>query len=439
MQVSVENTGPLEKRLRVEVPEEKIAGEVQNRLQSLSRTTKIQGFRPGKAPYKIIQKRYGSRVRQEVISEVVQSTFYEALAKEKLHPASNPAINPEEPAEGQGAGFAYTATFEIFPEVKVAPVEKLEIEKPVCEVTNEDVDRMIEIIRKQKRTQKAVDRPAKEGDVVTVDFRGSINGEPFEGGEASDFQLELGSNRFIPGFEEGLVGTSAGDEKTLNLTFPKDYHHEDFAGKDAEFAVKVKAVNEQVLPELDEELFRSMGVTEGGLEEFRNAVRKNMEREVEQSLQSRTKNAVLDALHKANKLELPETPVKNEAENIRQQYQSSLQMRGLNPDDIPEQDPAMFNDQAEKRVALQLLISDIVKENDIKADPSRVRGLIENAAAGYEDPAEVINWYYGDRKRLAEVEALAIEDEVVKWLLDKAKVTEKPIIFDDLMNNRQTD
>ncbi|HSR63123.1 MAG TPA: trigger factor [Gammaproteobacteria bacterium] len=439
MQVSVENTGPLEKRLRVEVPEEKIAGEVQNRLQSLSRTTKIQGFRPGKAPFKVIQKRYGSRVRQEVISDVVQSTFYEALAKEKLRPASNPAINPEESAEEEGTGFTYTATFEIFPEVEVAPVEKLEIEKPVCEVTEDDVDRMIEIIRKQKRTQQAVDRPAKEGDIATIDFKGSIDGKPFEGGEASDFQLELGSNRFIPGFEKGLVGACAGEEKTLKVTFPKDYHHEDFAGKDAEFAVKVKAVNEQVLPELDEVLFQSMGVTEGGLEEFRNAVRKNMEREVEQSLQSRTKNAVLDALHKANQLDLPETPVKNEAENLRQQYQSSLQMRGLNPDDIPEQDPAIFNGEAEKRVALQLLISDIVKKNDIKADPSRVRGLIENAAAGYEDPGEVINWYYGDRKRLAEVEALALEDEVVKWVLDKAKVIEKPIKFDDLMNNRQTD
>ncbi|HKK15339.1 MAG TPA: trigger factor [Gammaproteobacteria bacterium] len=439
MQVSVENTGPLERKVRVEVPEEKIASEVKNRLQSLSRTTRIQGFRPGKAPLKVVEKRYGDKVRQEVVGEVVQSSFYEALSKEKLRPASRPEIDPLD--DNRGKGVVYTATFEVYPEFTPAPVAELEIEKPVCAVTDTDVDNMIEVIRKQQSTLKAVDRPAKMGDVLKIDFQGTIDGEAFEGGEARDFRIELGTGRFIAGFEEGLVGTKTGQDLALELKFPEDYHHENLAGKPVKFDVTVKEINEPVLPELDDALFASMGVKEGGLDAFRAEVRRNMEREAEQAVLDRSKNNVLDALNAANTIELPQALVRNEAENLRNQLRNNLQMQGIDADQYmpnDEQD-ATLQKRAERKVTLQLVISDLVKNEGIKAEPARVRQMIEKVAEGYEDPNEVINWYYSDRNRLAEVEALALEDEVVQWIMSKAKVTDTKIPFDDLMNKGQTE
>lgn len=439
MQVSVENTGPLERKLRVEVPEEKIASEVKNRLQSLSRTTRIQGFRPGKAPLKVVEKRYGDKVRKEVVGEVVQSSFYEALNKEKLRPASRPEIDPLDDNLGQGV--VYTATFEVYPEFTPAPVPDLEIERPVCEVTDADVDKMIEVIRKQQSTLKAVKRAAKKGDVLKIDFHGTIEGEAFDGGEGKDFRIELGSGRFLAGFEEGLIGAKTGQDLTLDLTFPEDYHHEKLAGKPVKFAVTVKEVNEPVLPELDDALFANMGVKEGGLEAFRAEVRRNMEREADQAVLERSKNNVMDALNAANTIELPQALVRNEAENMRNQLRNNLQMQGIDVDRYmpgDEQDEALQK-RAERKVTLQLVIADLVKNEDIKVEPSRVREMIEKVAEGYEDPNEVINWYYSDRNRLAEVEALALEDEVVQWILSKAKVTDKKIPFDDLMNKGQTE
>ena len=439
MQVSVESTGPLERKLRVEIPEERIANEVQNRLQSLSKTTKIQGFRPGKVPFKIVEKRFGSRVRQEVIGEVVQSSFYEALAKEKLQPASRPTIDPMNAEQGQG--LKYTATFEVYPEVNPAPVEKLKIEKPVCQISNNDVENMIEIIRKQHRTLQAVDRKAKEGDFLTIDFKGTIEGEVFEGGEASDFKIELGSKRLIAGFEDGLVGAKPGDQINLDLEFPGEYHKAELSGKPVKFEVSVKAVNEPVLPELNDEFFASMKIKEGGLEAFKSEVRRNMEREADQAIMNQSKSAVMDALYAANKIELPQGVIKNEAQRLNQQFHTTLQMRGIDMGHHhnEEEENKAFTGQAEKNVTLQLVIRDIVKKEQIKAEPAQVRKMIENVAQGYEDPNEVINWYYSDPNRLAEVEALALENEVVKWILGKAKLTEKQLSFDDLMNKGQTE
>ena len=437
MQVSVESTGPLERRLKVEVPEKKIATEVQNRLQSMTKTTRIKGFRQGKVPLKVVQKQYGAKVRQEVISEVMQNSLYEAITQEKLQPATRPEL--EDFDTEQTEGLVFTAKIEVLPEITISPVEELTIEKPVCKVSDDDIDKMIEIVRKQHRKPEAVEREAVEDDSLVIDFIGRIDGEAFEGGTAKDFSLELGAKRFIEGFEDGLIGARAGDKRVLKLKFPEEYANKALAGKDAVFEVDVKVVNELVLPELDSELFATLGVTEGGLEEFRTEVRKNMERESEQATLTRVKESVMEKLYQANKMDLPTTLVANEVTKLQTQYKSTLLQQGLSEKDIPMGDASMFNEQAEKRVTLQLLVADIIKINGIKVDPAKVRAMIDKAAVGYEDTSEVINWYYSDKNRLAEVEALALEEEVINWIMEKAQVNETELAFDALINKGQTE
>ena len=437
MQVSVESTGPLEKRLKVEVPEEKIATEVQNRLQSMTKTTRIKGFRQGKVPLKVIQKQYGTRVRKEVIGEVMQNSLYEAITQEKLQPATRPEL--EDFDAEQTEGLVFTAKIEVLPEITISPVEELKIEKPVCNVSDNDVDKMIEIVRKQHRKPEVVEREAVEDDSLVIDFIGRIDGEAFEGGTAKDFSLELGAKRFIEGFEDGLIGAKAGDKRVLKLKFPDEYGNEALAGKETEFEVDVKTVNELVLPELDSELFATLGVTDGGLEEFRAEISKNMERESEQATLTRVKESVMDKLYQANKMDLPASLVANEVTQLKTQYKSTLQQQGLSESDIPMGGDSMFKEQAEKRVTLQLLVADIIKTNGIKVDPAKVRAKIEKAAVGYEDTSEVINWYYSDKNRLAEVEALVLEEEVVNWIMDKAQVIETELAFDALINKGQTE
>ncbi len=437
MQVSVESTGPLEKRLKVEVPEEKIATEVQNRLQSMTKTTRIKGFRQGKVPLKVIQKQYGSRVRQEVISEVMQNSLYEAITQEKLQPATRPEL--EDFDTEQTEGLVFTAKIEVLPEITISPIEELKIEKPVCNVADEDIDKMIEIVRKQHRKPETVEREAVKDDSIVIDFVGRIDGEEFEGGTAKDFSLDLGAKRFIEGFEDGLIGAKAGDKRVLKLKFPEEYANKTLAGKETEFEVDVKVVNELVLPELDSELFATLGVTEGGLEAFRAEVRKNMERESEQATLTKVKESVMEKLYEANRMDLPVTLVANEVTKLQTQYKSTLQQQGMSEKDIPMGDASMFKEQAEKRVALQLLVADIIKINGIKVDPAKVRTMIEKAAVGYEDTSEVINWYYSDKNRLAEVEALALEEEVINWIMEKAQVNEIELAFDALINKGQTE
>ncbi len=437
MQVSVESTGPLEKRLKVEVPEEKIATEVQNRLQSMTKTTQIKGFRRGKVPLKVIQKQYGSRVRQEVISEVMQNSLYEAITQEKLQPATRPEL--EDFDTEQTEGLVFTAKIEVLPEITISPIEELKIEKPVCNVADEDIDKMIEIVRKQHRKPEAVEREAVKDDSIVIDFIGRIDGEEFEGGTAKDFSLDLGAKRFIEGFEDGLIGAKAGDKRVLKLKFPEEYANKTLAGKETEFEVDVKVVNELVLPDLDSELFATLGVTEGGLEAFRAEVRKNMERESEQATLAKVKESVMEKLYEANRMDLPVTLVANEVTKLQTQYKSALQQQGMSEKDIPMGDASMFKEQAEKRVTLQLLVADIIKINGIKVDPAKVRTMIEKAAVGYEDTSEVINWYYSDKNRLTEVEALALEEEVINWVMEKAHVNETELAFDALINKGQTE
>ncbi len=437
MQVSVESTGPLEKRLKVEVPEEKIAAEVQNRLQSMTKTTRIKGFRQGRAPLKIIQKQYGPKIRQEVIGEVMQNSLYEAIAQEKLQPATRPEL--EDFDVEQTEGLVFTAKIEVLPEISISPIEKLKIDKPICNVSDDDVDKMIEIMRKQHRKPEVVEREAVEDDSLVIDFIGRINGEEFEGGTAKDFNLELGTKKFIEGFEDGLIGARAGDKRVLKLKFPEKYGNRELAGKDTEFEVDVKVVNELILPELDSELFATLGVKDGGLEEFRVEVRKNMERESEQVTLTKVKESVMDRLYQANKMDLPATLVASEVTQLQTQYRTTLQQQGLSESDIPTGDVSMFNEQAKKRVTLQLLVANIIKLNEIKVDPAKVRAMIEKAAVGYEDTSEVINWYYSDKDRLSDIEALVLEEEVVNWIMQKAQVNETELAFDALINKRQTE
>jgi len=432
MQVSVESTGPLEKRLKVEVPEEKIATEVQNRLQSMTKTMRIKGFRQGKVPLKVVEKQYGTKVRQEVIGEVMQNSLYEAITQENLRPATRPEL--ENFDADQKEGLVFTAKIEVLPEINLSPVEALIIEKSVCKVSDDDIDKMIEVLQKQHRKPEAVEREAVDSDSVVIDFIGRIDGEEFQGGSAKDIDLELGANKFIEGFEEGLLGARAGDKRILKLKFPDEYANQEHAGKDVEFDVDVKTVNELVSPEMDSEFFSIMGVTDGGLEEFKAEVRKNMVRESEQKSLTKVKENVLEVLYESNKIELPSTLVANEIAQLQAQFKSRLQQQGLSESDIPAGDASMFNEQAEKRVTLQLLIADIIKENEIKVDQSKVRSKIEKAAEGYEDTSEVINWYYSDKNRLAEIEALVLEEQVINWIMDKAKVNETELSFDALMN-----
>ncbi len=436
MQVSVENTGSLERKLRVEVPEEKVSSQVSERLQKLSKTTRVQGFRPGKVPMKVIQGRYGVQVRQEVVGELVQSSLYEAINQENLKPAGPPRI--EDIADSSGENLAYTAVIEIYPEITLKPAAELEIERPVGTVEDQDVTDMINVLRKQQRKLEVVERAAKEGDIVDINFEGFLDGEAFEGGKADNYKLELGSKSFIEGFEQGLEGKEAGEELSLNLTFPEDYGKEEFQGKDVEFKVKVNAVNEPVLPEVDAEFMQTYGVKDGKEDSFRAELRRNMERELELTLRQRVKNTVLDTLHSENNVELPQTMVASERQRVREELEENMKRQGMDAAALGQADDALFNEQAERRVALQLVVAEIIKENELKAEPAKVRSMVEEMAAGYEDPSAVINWYYSDKKNLAQVEALALEDVVINWVLTNAKVTEKPSSFDEIMNKGQT-
>ncbi|MDZ7737268.1 MAG: trigger factor [Gammaproteobacteria bacterium] len=437
MQVSVEELGSLERRVRVEIPEERIAGEVENRLKDLSRTTRIDGFRPGKVPLKVVQQRYGNQVRAEVIGETVRSSLYEALTEKQLNPAGQPRIEPEQTAAGQG--LTYTATFEVFPQVKPGPVSELVVERPVCEVNDADVEQMIETLRGQHKQWEPVERAAAEGDTVVVGFTGRVDGEVFEGGEAQDFQVEIGAGRLIPGFEEGLVGAGTGDTRTLKLSFPEDYGKDELAGKPVEFEVSVKQVQAAKLPELNDEFIRGFGVTEGGLDAFKAEVKRNMEREAAQAVRSRTKEAVMDALYRANSVELPAALVEAEQDRLLEQAKNNLRQYGIGEEHLQGMDRESYAEQARKRAALQLLVRELISANDFKVETSEVRELIEKNAAGYEQPEEVVNWYFADKSRLAEVEALVMEDKLVDWILQQATVTEKPYTFDALMNKGQTD
>ncbi len=437
MQVSVENTGSLERRMTVEVPEERISTEVSNRLKSISRTTKVDGFRPGKVPMKLVEKRFGERVRQEVLGEVIRTSFYEAVTGEKLRPAGDPHIEPIEKEEGEG--FAYNATFEVYPEVTPAPVDQLTIEKPVCEIVDEDVDKMIENLRTQRRSWSEVERAAQMGDQVTLDFAGKIDDEIFEGGEAKNYPVELGKSTLIEGFEDGLIGATAGSELILDLEFPEQYHSEELAAKPVKFEIKVQKVEEPVLPELDEAFFKEFGVEDAGLEAFRAEVLKNMTRERDNALKNAEKQSVMDALFAANEIEIPRALIAGESARMLEEMKQNMSMQGVDTSQFNDIDPSMFASQATRRVSLGLIIGEIIMKNGIKVEQDKVRAAIQTVAETYDNPESVVKWYYEDRQRLQNVESSILEEEVVSWVMQQASVVDVNRKFDELMNPRQTE
>ncbi|MGD8498433.1 MAG: trigger factor [Chromatiales bacterium] len=427
MQVSVESTGELERKLTIEVPSERIDGEVEKRLRSMAGQVRISGFRPGKVPFKVVKQRYGKGVYQEVLGDVLQRSFAEAVTQEQLHPAGSPQI--EAKAAEPGKALEYVATFEIYPEFEVATVDDLEISKPVAEVSDADVDKMLETLRNQRKAWETVDRAAGDGDRLVIDFEGSLDGEPFEGGKGEGVPVVLGEGRLIADFEGQLAGLTAGESKTMDVNFPEDYPTESLAGKVAQFQVTAQEVAEARLPDLDESFAEAFGVTEGGVEALRREVRANLERELEQAVKNRIKTQVMDGLHARNAFEVPKALIGEEIARLRQQAMSSMgqQDAGRFPD-------SLFEQEAQRRVALGLVIAEMVKRHEIKLDADRLNEALQQMASTYEDPQQVVDYYRRNQQAMASLEAIVLEDQVVEWVVEHAKVSEQAMSFDELMN-----
>lgn len=434
MQVSVEVLNGLERRITIGVPAESIESEINKRLQQLARSQRLPGFRPGKLPMNVVNQRWGDSVRREVWGDTMQRSFYEAVMKENLNPAGNPRIEPKTLEAGKDVEFV--ATFEVYPEFTVAGLDKITVEKPLASVTDADVDTMLETLRKQRASWAVVERAAKEGDQLTIDFVGTVDGVAFEGGSANGVKVVIGSNSMIPGFEDGLVGAKAGGSVELNVTFPEDYGNADLAGKAAVFKVNVTSVSEQKLPELDDAFVSLFGLSSGGVAALKVEVRKNMERELRQVIKNKIKAQVMDGLVKENSVSLPTALVDQEIERLRQQANRELGM-ATRKKDLPELPASLFADQAKRRVSLGLIVGEVIRSNKIEADGNRVRTAVEDIASAYETPSEVVNWYYSNKRELAQMEALVLEDQVVDFVLGKAQVMEKAVSFDELMNKRQ--
>ena len=433
MRVSVETTSGLERRLTVGVPADRVDSAVDKRLQDAARNVRLPGFRPGKVPIKVMKQRFGAGVRQEVLGEVISQSFQEAVMSENLRPAGQPSIEARKMDAGQDV--EYTATFEVFPAVEVNSLDDLSIEKPVADVTDADIDDIIEVFRKQQGKLVDVERAAAEGDTVIIDFQGFRDGEAFDGGSGEGTALELGSGRMIPGFEDGLIGASADEEKTLNLTFPEDYQSEDLAGADVEFKVQVKTVQELELAPVDEALFSQYGLSEGTEEDFRAEVKQNMERELRNAVEASVKNQVMDAIVAAHTdLELPSALIGQEINAMRQQM--FQQFGGAAPQDLdlttilPDE---MFSEQAERRVKLGLIVAEMISQYELSAEPAKVREAIEDIASTYQDPEEVINWYYSENEQLAGIESRVLEDAVVEKLLSTAVIAEVECSYQDAL------
>lgn len=432
MQVSLETTSALERRLTIGVPAERVENEINARLQRAAQQVRIPGFRPGKVPMKIVRQRFGEGVRQEVLGEVLNQTFAEAVQQQQLKPAGRPSIQPKSLEEGKD--LEYVATFEVFPEIVLADYSVIEVVKPVAEVTEQDIDKMIDTLRNQQGTWEAVSRAAKNGDEVNIDFTGRKDGEAFEGGTAEGSTLVLGSNRMIPGFEDAIVGMNVGDEKVVPLTFPADYHSEALKGAAVEFTIKLNSVKEQKPAELNEAFFSKFGVKDGDEAAFRTEVAQNMTRELKNATKNKIKSQVMDGLLKAHEdLTVPSALIAEEIKVLRgqmvQQFggaNSDMDFSSILPDD-------MFREQSQRRVKLGLILNEIILKENVRPEAADVRAAIEEVASTYEDPKEVIEWYYSNRQQLQGIEAMVAEDKVVEQLLARAKVSEKATTYEEVL------
>lgn len=427
MNVTVESTGALERRMRVELPIEPIQRQVELRLKTVGRTARIKGFRPGKVPAKVVRQRYGKQVREEVLSEILQKSYSDAVVQQKLNPVGGPRIETE---DEDGKSFAFVATFEIMPEVKLRNLDKIKVEMPDVQISDDDIDNMLLNLRKQKATWETVDRQSKDGDRVIVDFYGELDGEAFQGGQGTEIPVIVGEGQMLPDFEKGLKGIKAGDEKTFKVKFPKDYHADDLAGKKADFSIKTHRVEEQVLPELNDEFAEMFNVTEGGLERFVSEVRENMEREAAQKVKSDIREQVMESLLATNPLDIPQTLKHQEAHSLQHEA-----MRRLGIEDHDKAPPIdTFSDAAEKRVRLGLLLRQVIIEKDLKVDEALVRERVEDLCASYENSAEMVEMYMSNPQVMEQVEPMVVEQLAIDWLLENGKVKNKKISFKDYMN-----
>jgi len=431
MQVSVETTQGLERRLTISVPAEKVDVEVNNRLRQVSKTQRINGFRPGKVPPSVIQKRYGKSVRQEVAGEIMQRSFVDAIVAEKINPAGRPSFVAKSNEDGKALEFE--ATFEIYPEVELKDLEKIAVERPDVEVTDKDLEEMFETLQKQHQTWKENKRKTKKGDKLTLDFTGRVDGEEFEGGKAEAFELELGAGRMIPGFEKEITGMKSGEEKTIKVTFPDDYHAENLKGKEAEFDIIVHKTEGPILPKVDEDFAKLFGVEEGGIDALREEVSKNMTRELTQTVKAKVKEQVLEGLLASHDVGLPSALVAQEVDVLRQQAMQRFQGQ-MDPKNLPELPSEMFKEQAERRVKIGLLLGEVIKVNELKVDDAKVDELIATAASAYEDPKEVVEYYANNKELMQQMQNVALEEQAVELLVEKAKVKNKKASFKDIMN-----
>jgi trigger factor len=428
MQASVETTGKLERRMQVQVPAERVAAEIAARLKQLGRTARLNGFRPGKAPLTVIRQQFGSQVHREVIGELMQSSFSEAVTQNQLAPAGSPRIEPQSIAEGQD--LTYVATFEVFPEVALQPIDALEIDRVTADVTEEDIDAMIQRLRKQQMKFSPVTRPAAVGDKATVDFEGSIDGVPFAGGKGEAIPIVLGENRMLPQLEAGLIGLAPGEQKTIEVDFPADYRATELAGKKSSFKVELKAVEEPSLPELDEEFCKTFGVTEGGVTKLREDVVANMRRELDQTLRNRNKAAVMEKVFQANPIDVPNALLESQIRDM--QIEAMRRSGAKDAAQAPPREPLI--EPARRRVALGLLFNDIIRRENIVLDPARSNERLDEMVGAYGDAAALKRAYLQNADAMRQVESLALEDQVVDWVLAHAKVREKASTFKELMN-----
>ncbi|MCW3171030.1 trigger factor [Shewanella subflava] len=428
MQVSVETTQGLERRLTISVPAEQIEKVVKDNLLREAKRARIPGFRPGKVPASVIEKRYGAAIRQDVTGEIMQRNFIEAIVAEKLNPAGAPVFAP---GKVEGENFEFVATFEIYPEVTLTGLDSITVEQPKAEVNDADVDAMIETLRKQHATYAPVEREAADGDKVKMNFVGSVDGEEFDGGKADDFELQLGSNRMIPGFETGILGHKTGEEFEIEVSFPEDYHAENLKGKAAKFVITLTEVQAANLPEVNDEFASLFGIADGGLDALKAEIRKNMTRELDQALKANVKEQVITGLLAANDIAIPSALVDGEVNVLRQQ---AMQRFGGDAKNMPELPADLFTEQAERRVKIGLLLGEVIKTNELKAEDTRVNALIESMASAYEDPSEVVAYYNGNKELMKNMRNVALEEQAVEALLKTAKVTVKDVAFEEFMN-----
>lgn len=433
MTVTVETLEKLERKITLTLPADVIQNEVAKRLKRLARDVKMDGFRPGKVPMNVVAQRYGYSVHYEVMNDKVGEAFANAAGEAKLRVAGQPQITEKEGApEGQ---LTFDAVFEVYPDVKIGDLSTAEIEKVGTEVSDAAIDRTLDILRKQRRTfaQRAADQAAADGDRVTIDFAGKIDGEAFEGGKAEGFQFIVGDGQMLKEFEDAVRGMKAGESKTFPLPFPADYHGKDVAGKTADFLVTVNKIEAAHLPEVDEALAKSLGIADGTVEALRADIKKNLEREVKFRVQARNKQAVMDALVAKAELDLPKSVVQSEVDRLVEGARADLKQRGIKDADKAPIPAELFQEQAERRVRLGLVVAELVRAHELHAKPEQIKAHIEELASSYEKPADVVRWYTSDNRRMAEVEAVVIENNVTEFVLSKAKVTDKAIGFDELM------